>query len=94
VPERQVALALETAPPGEFPGASPAQQLAAFRDRLLAQTRLTFTLKDAPTGQYTDRSGHTLRCVFDGPDAIDGVPVDYAQWPVLECPWLHQARGS
>ena len=32
--------------------------------------------------------------MFDGPDKIDGVPVDYAQWPVLENPWMRQPRGS
>ncbi len=27
-------------------------------------------------------------------DRIDGAPVDYAEWPVLENPWMRQARGS
>jgi hypothetical protein len=90
----KTALALETALPSEFPGAIPAEQLAAFRDRLLATTRVTFESATKPTGRYTDRHGHTLECVFDGPDKIDGVPVDYAQWPVLENPWMRQSRGS
>jgi hypothetical protein len=90
VMKTRTALAIETAPPSEFPGATPAEQLAAFRDRLLAASKIEFQSAENPVGRYTDRAGHTLECVFDGPDRIDGAPVDYAHWPVLENPWMRQ----
>lgn len=64
--------------------------LAAFRDRLLAKSKIEFQAAEKPVGRYTDRAGHTLECVFDGPDKIDGTPVDYTQWPVLENSWMRQ----
>ena len=90
----KTALAIETALPAEFPGATPAEQLAAFRDRLLAKTKIEFQTADKPLGRYTDRAGHTLECLFDGPDKVDGASVDYAEWPVLENPWMQQNVGE
>jgi len=90
----KTALAMETALPSEFPGGTPAEQLAAFRDRLLAKSRIEFQSAEKPVGRYTDRAGHTLECVFDGADKLDGVPVDYAHWPVLDDPWMHQDPGG
>lgn len=86
----KTALAIETALPSEFLGGTPADQLAPFRDRLLAKSKIEFQPADKSVGRYTDRAGHTLECVFDGPDNIDGTVVDYARWPVLENPWMHQ----
>ena len=90
----KTALAIETALPAEFPGATPAEQLAAFRDRLLAKSRIEFQSAEKPVGRYTDRAGHTLECAFDGADQIDNMPVDYAHWPVLDDPWMHQDNGG
>jgi hypothetical protein len=90
----RTALALETARPADYPGATPAEQLAAFRDRLLAATKIEFRAAGKPEGRYTDRTGRTLECVFDGPDKLDGATVDYAQWPVLENPWMRQDARS
>ncbi len=94
VMKTKTAVAIETALPSEFPGGTPAEQLAEFRDRLLAKTKIEFQLGAKPLGRYTDRAGHTVECQFDGADKIDGVPVDYAHWPVLENPWMHQAAGN
>ena len=90
----KTALAIETALPAEFPGATSAEQLAAFRDRLLAKTRIEFQAGDKTVGRYTDRVGHTLECLFDGPDKVDGASVDYAYWPVLENSWMRQNAGE
>ena len=87
VMQTQTALAIETAPPSEFDGATPAEQLAAFRDKLLAKSKIEFESK---TGRYTDRAGNTLESAFDGADRINGVAVDYARWPGLESPWTQQ----
>ena len=91
----KTALALETALPSECSGAAtPPEQLAAFRDRLLAKTKIEFQAADKPVGRYTGRNGHTLECVFDGADKIDGVTVNYAHWPVLDNPWMRQEFGG
>jgi hypothetical protein len=90
----KTAVALETAAPADFPGATPQEQLEAFRQAVLARSKVACTGDGKPTGRYTDRSGNTLECVFDGPDTVNGQAVDYAAWPVLESPWTKQARGG
>ena len=92
VPARQTALAIETALPAEFAGATPAEQLAAFRATILAKTKIECQAAANPLGRYTDRHGNTLECVFDGTDKINHQPVDYAHWPSLENPWMHQPQ--
>jgi hypothetical protein len=91
----KTAVAIETALPSEFPGATADDQLAAYRAMILTKTRLEFEASDKPVGRYTDRAGHVLECVFDGTDKIDGTAVDYKLWPVLENPWMRQdAKGG
>lgn len=90
VMETRAALALETAAPDEFPAASPDLQLAAFRDAVLAKSRIALDTRDGTTGRYRDRHGNLLECAFAGDDRINGKPVDYAAWPVLESPWTRQ----
>jgi hypothetical protein len=84
------AVALEAAAPAEFPGATPAEQLAAFKGKLLATTKIELRAGETPTGIYTDRHGHVLDCTFNGPDRIDGKPLDYVGWPIIENPWMTQ----
>ncbi|MCX7007078.1 MAG: hypothetical protein NTY53_07485, partial [Kiritimatiellaeota bacterium] len=55
VPATQTALAIETALPAEFAGATPAEQLAAFRTTLLAKTKIECQAAANPLGRYTDR---------------------------------------
>ena len=90
----RTAVALETAPPSEFPGATPKEQLDAFRAAVLAKSKIECPAGGPATGRYIDRLGNTLECVFDGPDAVNGQPVDYARWPALENPWMQQPRGG
>ncbi|MDX6765242.1 MAG: hypothetical protein SFU85_00465 [Candidatus Methylacidiphilales bacterium] len=93
IPERQAAVALETALPEEFPAADPPGQLAAFRQALDTSSKLVF--RTAPVAaEYTDRGGHRLACDHAGSDRIDGVEVDYANWPLLENPWMRQGRAG
>jgi hypothetical protein len=103
------ALALEAAPPDEFPAASPAERLAAFKRAIVAKTKLSLGTAELPgepvKGQdpaapvpprvvakaaYVDRFGHTLEKTFQGPATIDGEAVDYASWPLVDNPWIHQ----
>ena len=86
----QTALSIETAHPSDFPGATPSEQLAAFRDRVLAKSVIECQTGEKVLARYSDRAGHKLECVFDGPDKFDGVTVDYAQWPILQNPWMEQ----
>lgn len=90
----KAAVAIETSPPDEFPGASPAAQLSAFRQKLLASSRLTGDDTGIVTANYTDRHGNTLTCSFGGGDLINGKSIDYANWPALESPWTKQEKSG
>jgi hypothetical protein len=87
--ELDCAVALETAPPEEFPGANPEEQLARFREHLLA-ARIELRVGQTPTGTYIDRRGRVLECTFNGTDRIDGAAIDYGHWPIIENPWMTQ----
>ena len=41
-------------------------------------------------GSYVDRFGAKLEKTFQGAATIDGQPVDYARWPLVDNPWIHQ----
>jgi len=41
-------------------------------------------------GTYVDRFGTTLDKTFQGDAVIDGKLVDYASWPLVDNPWVHQ----
>ena len=84
------AVAIETAPPADFPGADPAEQLAKFRETLLAKSDLKLTGAKPAAALYRNRHGDTLACTFDGADAVNGSVVDYKAWPVSESPWTSQ----
>jgi len=84
------ALAIETARPAEFPGATPVEQLQKFRATLLAQSVLKLTGDKPAAARYCNRHHDTLDCTFDGPDLVNGTPVDYKAWPASESPWTSQ----
>ena len=103
------ALAMETAHPDAFPAPSPAERLAAFKQAIVAKTKLTLGTAERPgepaKGQdpatpvpprvvakatYVDRFGHVLDKTFQGPAKIDDQDVDYASWPLVDNPWIHQ----
>jgi hypothetical protein len=92
---KDVAIAMETARPDEFPGATPAVRLAAFRTAILARTKVGLTTMADNTvqvakGTYVDRFGVKLEKTFQGEATIDGQKVDYASWPLVDNPWIHQ----
>ena len=88
------AIAIETAPPAEFPGSSPGEQLAKFRGRLLATGSLKLTSDKPTSAVYKNRHGGTLECTFDGSDRINGEGVDYKAWPTSQSPWTAQKRAE
>jgi autotransporter-associated beta strand protein len=87
---------LETALPSEYPQATAADRLAAFRSDILANTVTDKTgINDAaPKLIYTNRSGDVLELTWGLPGKINGVTVDYQSWPMLEDPWMSQAQNG
>ncbi len=93
------AVAIETARPTDFPGATPADQLAAFRAAILA---LPLPARDpaAPTtAVYTTRRGDQLRLtrtqdITTYPVTVNGAPVEYGIFPRIDNPWIYQPAGS
>ena len=88
-----VAVAMETALPAECAGATPAERLAAFKSVIVARTKVSVAAAGpAPVarGTYVDRFGTTLDKTFQGDAVIDGKLVDYASWPLVDNPWVHQ----
>ena len=93
----RTALAIETALPADFPGATPQEKLEAFRKAVLAKSKIEFEPGGAggkPRGRYTDRAGNVLECTYDGDDKVNGRPVDYKNWPAFESPWTSQPQGG
>jgi hypothetical protein len=104
-------VAMEAAHPDEFPAATPAERLQAFKKMIVAKTKVTLGSDQLPPppatgkpaegqppaapitvakGTYVDRFGHILEKTFQGSAKIDGEEVDYASWPLIDNPWIHQ----
>ena len=81
------AVAIETALPSEFAGATPAEQLSKFRETLLSKSSLKITSEKPVGAEYRNRMGDSIECVFDGSDKVNGAVVDYKSWPISESPW-------
>jgi len=94
------AMAIETAHPTEYVGATAAAQLAAFKADLVVNTSISHLNAYPATGYYTNRHGDTLqKQSYDAsgnrqPGYINGVSVNYNNWPTLENPWMRQPRNS
>jgi hypothetical protein len=41
-------------------------------------------------GTYVDRSGVRLEKTFQGDALVNGQVIDYATWPLVDNPWIHQ----
>lgn len=83
---KQIATAIETASPDEFPGATPRDQLEGFRSAVVSKSRL-FLAAGLPKARYTDRRGNNIECDFHGDDHVNGELVDYKHWPLMEHHW-------
>lgn len=92
---------LETSPLADFSGGGTDAELNRFAAALADKTKITFTERPVPRLQYTSLTGHTLDLTYR-PHAtkytdqhqIDGKPIDYAQFPLLNSPWVHQEVNS
>jgi hypothetical protein len=94
VPGPTFAAAIETAPENEFPGASPEQRLNRFRDAILAKSKLSLSIGGTLSGSYTNRHGKVLSRLFNGEAQVDGKAVNFADWPLIESPWVKQPSKS
>lgn len=83
----RVAMGLETAAPGDFPGASPERQLAAFRTAVEDRSKLVF---EGDKARFVDHEGAVIERTFDGDTLINGRVEPYESWPLLENPWMRQ----
>jgi hypothetical protein len=90
------AFALETAHPSDFPAGSPRQQLEAFREAILKNTKLRHEVpKTGTVAYYTNWRGVNMECPFDGygtnVSTINGQLIDFDKWPQVDNPWMKQA---
>ena len=95
----QFAVAIETASPADFPGSTPGEQLAAFRTAVLATPAPVHLATATPTARSTSRRGDTIEVALSKvpstrPVAINGLPINYNLWPMLENPWMYQRAGD
>lgn len=87
---------VETAATSEYPQATAADRLLAFRNDILTNTVTDKTgINDAaPKLIYTNRSGDVLELTFGLAGKVNGVTVDYQSWPMLEDPWMYQSQNG
>jgi autotransporter-associated beta strand protein len=87
---------VETAAPSEYPQATAADLLEAFRSDILAKTITDKTgINDAaPRLIYTNRHGDVLELTFGLAGKINGLTVDYQSWPMLEDPLMYQSQNG
>jgi len=95
----QFAMALETARPDLYPGATPADQLAAFRADIYTHSGLGHVAGYPPTGCYTNRHGDTLQvkqtsALTPSPIVINGQTLSLTNWPLTDNPWIYQPVGG
>lgn len=96
-----VAVAMETAHPEEFPASTAEGRLQKFKKAIEAKTNIAVrvvpsshaaeaeTIKVA-AGTYVDRCGNKLEKTFQGEAKINGAAIDYETWPLVDNPWIHQ----
>ena len=85
--------AVECASVGEYPQATAADRLAAFKADIIAHPADTSHVNDTtPRMIYTTRAGKVIDITYGQAGKIDGSPVDYEGWPLNESPWSYQSQ--
>lgn len=85
--------AIECASLGEYPQATAAERLAAFKADIIAHPADTSHVNDAlPRMIYTTRAGKVIEITYGLGGKVDGSPVDYEGWPLNESPWSYQSQ--
>ncbi len=65
----------------------------AFKDRI-EQLSLDTATDPTPSVRFTTLSGATMDFTYDERPQLNGKPVDYANWPLFDGPFLHAEQGS
>ncbi len=96
IPFTKGGYAVETAAVGEYPQATAAERLAAFRSDILAHGGFnTIYVNDTPNRfLYTNRFGTVLDQTCAQVGLINGEPVNYEAWPLNESPWSYQQQAG
>jgi len=91
-----IAMALETALPESYPGATAMELLQAFAEDTKRKTKIEILSTGGnASGLYTDRLGNRLEKAFKGKTLVNGqLPECYDHWPLLDNPWMHQERNG
>ncbi|MBV6644648.1 MAG: T9SS type A sorting domain-containing protein [Cyclobacteriaceae bacterium] len=88
-------IVIETANPSRYAGTAE-EELTAFKAEVESVDRLVGTDIDGenPKIVYQSIYGYTLSIQYEGDRIIDDVVIDYADWPLMENPWVSQEAGA
>jgi hypothetical protein len=86
-PHRRNGAVVQVAPAGAYPS------LAAFAEAVRAQP-LRVQRTPTPRVQYTTLRGTRIQAAYGEPPQMNGAPVDYAEWPLFDGPFLRAEPGS
>jgi hypothetical protein len=91
--ERGTALVVETCLPEEYAPSGSQTALDLFAKDILEKTKLDYVVKDVEYREtiYHSLKGDTLKIVYNYGRYINDEKVDYAQWPLVSDPWIHQS---
>ena len=78
---------VQVAPVSHFDG------IDGFR-RAVAGLPLTASTDSVPTVDFVSLQGHRLSFTYGQVPSIDGLTVDYENWPLFDGPFMRSARGS
>ena len=93
---------LETVPVAGFAGGGVEAELARFAEAMVTRTKLDAASGAAPQCVvFTNLAGHHLELTWKSPEKayagecrMDGRPIDYAAFPLLDLPTAHQPLGK
>jgi hypothetical protein len=88
-----LASAIEVASPSAFAGSTPAAILASYAAYMDAHATLNSAglTGNNPAATYTTSSGTVMQNVFGGQNSLGGTAVAYANWPLMQTPWVQQS---
>ncbi len=75
---------------------APSRDYASFADfkNAVRALPLSYSLEPTPTVTFTALDGVVLHARYGDTPLIDGIPVDYTNWPLFDGPYAHEKRGS
>jgi len=103
VEARTNAWVLETSELKPFAGGGVDAELERFMQAVITKVKVDASQMNAtkPLLRVTTLKGDQMECVYlshkepyKGENKINGKPIDYAAWPMLHNPWVHQEVGQ